>query len=139
MRGTLLLATILLAGCLDPGLSGTRQAVVIAANDSGDYALRTRTVTADDFTTLEGESVRLVSRPRLVIDLDTEEVTVEGDDPMHVGYAQDDGALVATDCLGLGTAVVHTVHEVGSDEHAGWRSSPPGPGPPASSSPSIAS
>ncbi len=118
MRGYLLAATVALGGCLDPGLSGTREAVVIAANDSGEYALRTRTVTADDFTTLEGESVRLVSRPELVINLETEEVTVEGDDAMHVGYAEDGGALVALDYLGL--VALTTYHHM-SDSHAYFR------------------
>jgi len=119
MRGYLLAATVLLGGCLDPGLSGTRQVVVIAANDSGDYGLRERTVTADDFTTLEGESVRLVSRPTLLVDVDTEQVSVEGDDAMHVGYSEDGGALVPTGYLGL--VALTTYHHM-SESHAYFRS-----------------
>lgn len=88
-------------GCLDPDLSGTRDVVVISTNGAGEYALRARSVTADDFTTLEGDSVRFLAKPSLVIDEFTETIELSGGEDMHVTYSEVDGELVATDYLGL--------------------------------------
>jgi hypothetical protein len=90
-----------LAGCLAPDISGTHDAIVVARGPDGTYGLHAREVTADDLVALDGESVRFVSRPTLTIDPDLLTIDVDGDEGMHVTYADQDGALLATDYLGL--------------------------------------
>ncbi len=116
----LLLASTCFGACLDPEISGTRDALVIAASGGDTYELQTRSVTADDFTTLEGESVRLVNRPDLVFELNGNDVSVEvsNESPMHVTYAEDGNTLVATDYLGL--VAITSFHHM-NESHAYFR------------------
>jgi hypothetical protein len=116
-----LIASVTCLGCIDPDISGTRDAVLIAANvGSDDYELQTHPVTADDFTDLEGETVRLIRRPKLIFEQSgsSVSVSVDGDDPMQVSYADDDGALLATDYAGL--VAITTFHHM-NEAHAYFR------------------
>jgi hypothetical protein len=117
----LVLVSTCFGACLDPDISGTRDAVVIAASTGGAaYELETRSVTADDFTTLAGESVRLINRPDLTFELNgaTASVEVSNESPMHVTYAEDGNTLVATDYLGL--VAITTYHHM-DESHAYFR------------------